>query len=295
MGIVRVQKNSNYSVISNVHLQDESLSWKAKGILSYLLSKPDNWQVYVAHLKNQSTDGRDATASGIRELIDAGYITRDYSRNEAGQITGRDYVVHEAALDEKILGAPVNKDDNPKTENPSSVDPTTVDPELLNTDIIKYGLKKNTDDVQTPPPPSKPVPIQKNPSSPSFSENNLVSILATLMAMIPEQHQKPSMEKIIEKGLSTHTEEYIRLAILYTTAHSNGGTWQKFKAYLGKCIDNNWHDGWEPDATPGDQGPSIDFGKIPDSSLKQLADAGNQQAIAERELRISFDKLFQYK
>lgn len=161
---------------------------------------------------------------------------------------------------------------------------------------------QNDDNVPAPPPESPPkvspkvaIEPQGGESSSSFSENDLVSILATLMPLVPEQHQKPSVEKTIEKGLITHTEEYIRLAILYTIANSNGGTWQKFKAYLGKCIDNDWHNGWEPEATPGDQGPSIDFGKIPDSSLKQLADTGNQQAIAERERRTSFDKLFKYK
>ena len=115
------------------------------------------------------------------------------------------------------------------------------------------------------------------------------------MALIPEKFQKPSVEKIIEQGLLDHPENDIRLAVLYAASNSTANTWQKFRSYLGKTIDFDWAAGWEPETAQGDQKPSIDFGKIQDSSLKQLADAGNQQAIAERERRISFDKLFQYK
>jgi len=289
MSIIRVQKNSNYSVMSNVHLQDENLSWKAKGLLSYLLSKPDSWQIYISHLKNQSTDGRDATASGMRELIDAGYITRDYTRNAAGHIIGRDYIVYETALEKKVLEKPVNNDDNPKTENPTLDNPTTVNPSLLNTDYIKDGLKKNNDDVEAPQPKPMAQEPQKPPSS-SFSKNDLVSVLATLMALVPEQFQKPSIKKTIESGLKAHTEGYIKNAILYTVLHSNGHSWQKFKAYLGQCIDKNWHDGWEPEAQ--DTGIDLNavrdrFKQMQDKGLEQLASAGNRLAIAELERRDS--------
>lgn len=219
MSIIRVQKNSNYSVISNVHLQDESLSWKAKGILSYLLSKPDDWQIYIAHLKNQSTDGRDATASGIRELIASGYINRDYSRNEAGQITGRDYVVYETALEKKA----VNKDDNPKTENPTLDNPTLDNPSLLSTDYIKDGLKTKTDDVPDQAEPD-PTPQQEGVLSSSFSQNDLIQVLASLMSLVPQSFRKPSVEHVVKEALKVNTPDYIKDAIIYTTAMSNGGT-----------------------------------------------------------------------
>lgn len=276
MSIIRVQKNSNYSVISNVHLQDETLSWKAKGILSYLLSKPDNWQVYIAHLKNQSTDGRDATASGIRELINAGYISRDYTRNEVGQMTGRSYVVYESSFEQKA----VNKGDNPKTENPLLGNPTLDNPTLLNTDV-KQTLKKTTTDVQPPPEMVDPVDHGQEKTSPSFSESELISILAGLMVLIPEQHRKPSIEKAIEKGLKARGEDYIRAAIAYSVAHSNGGTVQKFKSYLGKCIDYGWADGFEQAHGPDKAAIEKEFENMPDEVLKMLSDAGNMFAIAE--------------
>lgn len=66
--IVRVNKTQNYTVMSNTHLKDDRLSWKAKGIHSYILSLPDDWKVILEHLKTVSTDGRDSTTSGIKEL-----------------------------------------------------------------------------------------------------------------------------------------------------------------------------------------------------------------------------------
>lgn len=290
MSIIRIQKNSNYSVISNVHLQDESLSWKAKGILSYLLSKPDDWQIYVAHLKNQSTDGRDATASGVRELIEAGYITRDYSRNEAGQITGRDYVVHETALENKPTEKPVNKDDNPKTENPSTVAPTLENPELLNTDSTKYGLKENTDDVPAPSDPESPDQEPEKKPSPSFSENDFIKTIAELMAMVPEAFRKPSVEHVVKEALKVNTPDYIRAAIAYTIANSTGGTLPKFKAYLGRAIDLAWAVGWEPETDQADpEARAAAFLEsrrgMPDSILKSDAANGcriSEQVLAER-------------
>lgn len=281
MSIIRVQKNSNYSIISNVHLQDETLSWKAKGILSYLLSKPDNWQVYIAHLKNQSTDGRDATASGIRELINAGYLSRDYTRNEAGQMTGRSYVVYESSFEQKA----VNKGANPKTENPLLDNPTLDNPTLLNTDV-KQILKKTTTDVQPPPERVDPVDHGQEKTSPSFSESELISILAGLMLLIPAQHKKPSVENTVKKALKSHSEDYIRAAIAYTVANSNGNTVQKFKAYLGKTIENHWHDGFEPDKAPDQSAIKNEFSKMPDEVLRMLSDAGNKFASDELKKRV---------
>lgn len=115
--------------------------------------------------------------------------------------------------------------------------PETTEREFpsINTNITN----KNNDNIH-----GKPLP--------SFSENDFIKTIAELMALVPEQYAKPSVEKAIEKGLKAHTGEYIRLAILYTISHSNGGTLQKFKAFLGKCIDNGWADGWDPDVYPVD-------------------------------------------
>ena len=71
--IIRTPNRNRYTIISKVPLEDGRLSWKARGLLSYLLSKPDNWTVVVAHLVKEAPDGRDSVRAGLRELEDAGY------------------------------------------------------------------------------------------------------------------------------------------------------------------------------------------------------------------------------
>ena len=84
-----------YTQIHNNIIDNPELSGKAKWILIYLLSKPQDWQVYEKDIKNHCTDGKHSIRSGIQELIKAGYITRQKYRNELGQFRGYEYEVHE--------------------------------------------------------------------------------------------------------------------------------------------------------------------------------------------------------
>ncbi|MCP3940161.1 MAG: hypothetical protein GY710_01595 [Desulfobacteraceae bacterium] len=81
-------KKAAISLYSNIHLNDDRLSWKAKGLLIYLLSKPDDWQVYIKNLVKQSKDGMDSTYAGIKELIKAGYIIKTDIKDEKGIFRG---------------------------------------------------------------------------------------------------------------------------------------------------------------------------------------------------------------
>lgn len=76
MATIRVQKNKDYSVINNTGLNDPNLSFKAKGILAYLLSKPDDWTCQVQDLSKNSADGRDSIYSGLKELRTNGYLIK---------------------------------------------------------------------------------------------------------------------------------------------------------------------------------------------------------------------------
>lgn len=158
---------------------------------------------------------------------------------------------------------------------------------LTSLPINTETTSKDYDNIQVPAPPDpKPMQKQEKKSSSSFSESQLITILAELMALIPEQHQKPSVKATITKALNAHSEDYVRLAILYTIAYSNGETWQKFKSYLGKCIENHWHDGWEPDIEKVvNESIRQGFMAMPDKALKQLSDAGNIVAIEEMKRR----------
>lgn len=140
--IHRRKKPSNYVQLDNRLLQDETLSWKAKGLLAYLLALPEDWQVNIADLTKRSTDGRDGTASGIKELVSAGYVFRERVTFR-GRFEGYDYHVFEQpeyAEDWKAEnGISVNgKSRNGKTENGKSAS-------TKNTGLQKKQKTKDTE------------------------------------------------------------------------------------------------------------------------------------------------------
>ena len=93
--IFRTAKRENpYAQIDKTVLNDQRLSWKAKGLMAFLLSKPDNWEINVQNLIRQSTDGKEAVYSGIKELGNFGYIVRVESRNQ-GRFARIEYLIYE--------------------------------------------------------------------------------------------------------------------------------------------------------------------------------------------------------
>ena len=110
MAVYRVEKTHDYTVMANHHLRDERLSLKAKGLLSMLLSLPDDWEISIRGLASIVTDGVGAVQTGINELIEAGYIVRRRQHAESGAFAGFEYIIHEVP---------------PCTENPYTANPYT--------------------------------------------------------------------------------------------------------------------------------------------------------------------------
>ena len=88
MAVFRVERNQNYTVMSNYHLRDKSLSLKAKGLLSQMLSLPEDWDYTLTGLARINCEGRDAIRAAVKELEEAGYVTRSRIRNEKGHLLG---------------------------------------------------------------------------------------------------------------------------------------------------------------------------------------------------------------
>lgn len=138
--------------------EDIGLSWAARGMLIFLLGKPDNWEVSVAHLIKQTEDsqkpsGRDAVRGIIKELTDAGYMKADVRRQEGGTFNGMDYVVHELPIKHEEQGKEpqtenTSTDESPQTDNPSTAEPCTAEPLTVNPPLIKneyqQGMKEET-------------------------------------------------------------------------------------------------------------------------------------------------------
>lgn len=98
--VIRVRKRpSNFVMMDKSFLEDTRLSYKAKGILAYLLSKPDNWKVIIGNLVNYSTDGKASVYAGLKELKECGYYEKIPIRNEQGtRITRWESTVYEIPL-----------------------------------------------------------------------------------------------------------------------------------------------------------------------------------------------------
>lgn len=143
MGIIRVSKNSNYVVMNRTALNDKRLSWKAKGIMAYMLSMPDDWVFYMDELMTHSTDGRDSFRSGFKELKDAGYVERRAIKDEqTKKIIEWETIVHEVPIDSKDKEPLTEK---PQVEKPEVGKPQVENPTLLSTDINQVLNKPNTD------------------------------------------------------------------------------------------------------------------------------------------------------
>jgi len=106
MGMIHIQKSSNYTVVSNECIQDSSLSMKAKGLWIYLMSLPNDWNLHQTELVRHFKDGRDAVSSAMKELEEAGYVIKKQITNSLGQYTDWDYTVFEV----------VNHADNPRPD-----------------------------------------------------------------------------------------------------------------------------------------------------------------------------------
>ena len=113
--IIRANRHDRFTVVPNDAIRDDRLSWKARGILIYLLSQPDGWRAKSSHLWTQAPNGRDAVRGGLKELEDAGYLVRRRYQNAAGHWC-TDQIIYEYPAytnGDNPVDSPVN---NPPTE-----------------------------------------------------------------------------------------------------------------------------------------------------------------------------------
>ncbi len=148
MAVIRVEKTSNFTMMSNYHLRDKRLSLKAVGLLSKILSLPPDWDYTVAGLAGICKESKDAIRAALEELEAAGYIIRRQLHKDDGTFGGNEYVVYERPP--TVVGKPgngdtpemrtvVGKPDNGETPlpgNPSTGNPSTENPAQLSTDRL---------------------------------------------------------------------------------------------------------------------------------------------------------------
>ena len=135
MAVFHVERNTGYTVMSNHHLRNKELTLKAKGLLSQMLSLPEDWDYTLAGLSYINREKIDAIREAVRELERTGYIQRSRERDKKGRLRGADYIIYEQPpnLDLPTL-------ENPTLENPTQEKPTLENPMQLNKDIQKTDL-----------------------------------------------------------------------------------------------------------------------------------------------------------
>ena len=163
MAVFRVERTHNYTVMSNHHLRDKSLSLKAKGLLSLMLSLPETWDYTLSGLAKISLEGKDAIRATVVELEKAGYIQRHQTTGKDGKFGSNEYIIREyPASHEPPPEGPSSA--QPLSENPSTVPPSagatlTENPTQIKKDPVKKD-QEITDSVSTEsfPFPSVPSP-----------------------------------------------------------------------------------------------------------------------------------------
>ncbi len=170
MAVFRVEKNANYTTMSNYHLRDKGLSLKAKGLLSFCLSLPESWDYSVMGLVAVCKEGRDCVMSTLSELEETGYLRRSRARKADGTLGAAEYVIYEypqpvtesaaaktAAARSPDPAPPVSElpvSDSPMLENPTQVIPTLEEsalenPPQISTNLINTKLNNNEENKGT--------------------------------------------------------------------------------------------------------------------------------------------------
>lgn len=166
MAVFRIEKTRDYTVMSNHHLRDKSLSLKAKGLLSLMLSLPEEWDYTTKGLARICKDGVDSICAGVRELEEHGYVIRQRVRNPNGQLGAIEYTILEQPRPPEPKPQKPERE-NPVLDNPEQASPVLEEPEQgnpaqLNTN--RSSKEKSKKDLSSTEGSN---PIQSSPQTPA--------------------------------------------------------------------------------------------------------------------------------
>ena len=176
MSVFRINKTANYTVMSNHHFKEKKMSLKAKGLLSLMLSLPDDWDYSISGLATLSKDGKDSIMSALAELEKFGYLTRKRLTNEKGQFAGVEYNIFEVPQPKEPVAEKPNEESSNEDNSNSENRPQ------LNTNLTNY-LKNllcnelNTKDEELLALYEQYIEMRKNMNAP-LSETGLEKLVA---------------------------------------------------------------------------------------------------------------------
>ena len=180
MAVYRVERTRDYTVMCNYHLKDKALSLKAKGLLSMMLSMPEEWNYSTRGLAAICKEGVEAVGNALKELEKAGYMVRRQLRGDNGRITDTEYIIYEKpqepepsepemAPDPEVPDTSDPDTETPDTAAPDMASPYTGKPDVADPDaenrpelnIKKSRIKKSNtlgSNIHSIRPPSPPAP-----------------------------------------------------------------------------------------------------------------------------------------
>lgn len=197
MAVFRVEKTKGYTVMSNHHLRNPDLTLKAKGLLSQMLSLPENWDYTLKGLSSINRESIDAIRTAVWELEKAGYITRRQGRDGQGKMTAIEYTIFELPQPPGL--------ENPTTANPMLENPVSENPMQLNKELSTKELS-NTDLSNTHSIPILSTPFQREAAKPPERKGSGYTNMDAVKAyeeVIKDNIEYPFLlqDKSVDKGL----------------------------------------------------------------------------------------------
>lgn len=178
MAVFRVEKTKDFTIMCNHHLRNRSLSLKAKGLLSLMLSLPEDWDYTTKGLAHICKDGVDSITTALKELERHGYLTRQRLRYENGQLGDIEYTIHEKPVSAE------KQEDSPKRENPRQVNPRQVNP-------------RQAKPEQAEPGQENPAQLNTNPLKIKKSKTDISRTHQSIYPAEPEAAHRPDgMDRI---------------------------------------------------------------------------------------------------
>lgn len=205
MAVIRVNKTRDYTIMSNTHFKEREMSLKAKGLLSLMLSLPDDWDYSISGLVTLSKDGKDSVMNALTELEAFGYLVRTQTVDEKGRFAGYEYNIYEKAI----------------TDKPNSEKPNTDKPIQLNTNKSNTNELNNNNNIY-----SQVIDYLNEKAQKTYRANSKQT-QSHIRARVNEGFTLDDFKAVIDNKckdwMGTDFEQYLRPSTLFGT---------KFESYL---------------------------------------------------------------
>lgn len=222
MSIIRVHKTNNFTVMSNTHFKEKAMSLKAKGLLSLMLSLPDDWNYSISGLVRLSKDGKDSVMTALAELEEFGYLTRHRTTDSKGKFSGVEYNIFE----------------QPQRENPSAEKPNSAEQHAEKTNA------ENPSQLNT----KESITNDKLLNKENTKENKDINSYSSILSQIQNDQLRNLYVDYIEMRRnigSPITDRGLNMLITRCERISAGHI-EKQKRLLETAIINGWKNVYEP-------------------------------------------------